>query len=107
MNDKRESQRAYFASLIDQRGHIIIERSRRSKGIYRSLRLVVKPLTSSVASWVSENFLGGKFIGNSDSCGLIYVTREAAAILAEVYPYLIEKREVAKLVFDFVRTVGC
>lgn len=104
-----ETDKAYFAGLIDANGTINIQRSYR-KGIVigRQILLDIENLSQSQVAWVKARFKGTSIRQreNGQRYAARFKTRWAASALVDVSSYVLGKQKEIRLVFKFASVVS-
>ena len=101
-----EADCAYLAALLDHSAKIEIKRGRRGRSIYRTLLLRVHGLSETVTHWLIEKFGPGHCYQSPEGAVVTYVTRRAAEICVQAYPYLQTFKDRARLVTRFASSLG-
>ena len=104
-----DSEKTYFAGLIDANSVIQIKRRYRGAGlISREIVLTINGLTKAQVDWIRARFKHGRLIKpeKSSTYGVCFGTRWAATALVEVVGHIIAKAKELSLVFRFASAVG-
>lgn len=101
-----EAECAYLAGLIDQCGHVRIQREKRKTGTYRTLLLKLQGLSASGAAWLLQKFGPGISVTRPSGNEITFITRRAAVVCVHAYPYLLDMKESARLVTRFAASLG-
>lgn len=102
-----DNDKAYLAALIDCSARIRIRHARRSDGRKKSEFIFsLTRIPAAVALWIQQRFPPEGLRTGPRGYRVTYVTRSASAILAETFPFLVLKREHAKLVWRYARTLS-
>lgn len=101
-----ETDCAYLAGLMDRAATVRIVRENRRRAIYRTLLLEIGGLTYETAEWMLEKFGPGHSVSDSKGVEITYVTRRAADICVQAYPYLQRFKKHAQLVTRFASSLG-
>ena len=103
-----DTDRAYFAGLVDGCGSIRVQRRMGGKTVVcREIILTLSGLSKKAVRWVEERFQGVHTgVKNTPSRGVVmwritFQTRWAATALAHVAEFLKIKESEARLVFRF------
>ena len=107
---KQENIAAYAAGIFDGEGYVGIDRVSKSKGskkIHHSIRIVISQKDGAIMDWLKNNFGGNIYSQRNGTLYSIYRWRihskKAADFLKFVYPYLIIKKRQAKLAIWFMK----
>lgn len=104
-----ETDKAYFAGLIDSSGSIHVRRTcRAGKVIRREMILNIEPLNTKQLTWIKARFKGATiwFRKSEGRYAVRFGTRWAATALTEVLGHMIAKDAEARLVFKFASAVS-
>lgn len=112
----RDVDRAWLAGFIDGEGHIGLVALRSGKYGGGRYELVVAVFNTHIPTLVSihEDWPGGRMYtrerdtekGHRISGTVKWVSRKAANLLQEVYPFLRTKKEQARVALEFVETLN-
>lgn len=100
---------AYLAAIIDGEGHLTI-----SKGVYKETRIAYNPRIGITSSYLPlmelvKTVYGGNYCDSKNKIGkpvfIWYISSKTdiERILLKILPYLLCKREKAKILLNFVR----
>lgn len=104
-----ETDKAYFAGLVDALACIKIRRKRRADHVRRDLVMQFDGLTKSQVDWIRARFTHALIEGagkKSPAFRVTFETRYAAAALTEALGYMIRMDAEARLVFKFASAVS-
>lgn len=107
-------QLAYFAGLFDGEGHLSVDLQRASKcrkKDYYSLRFVIANTNLEVIQWLINTFNGTlqidkKIKGCKQGYKFLLWGPKMFAVLEGAYPYMIVKKPIVEVAFEFKKTIG-
>ena len=101
-----ETEKAYIAGIIDGEGNMSLSKMSNSEVSYR-VNLYISNTNKELINWLHHKFRNGviytvKSVGNRKQCYKYNLCHNLGAnIIKVVFPYLIVKREQAKLILDY------
>jgi len=105
---KKQIIAAYAAGIFDGEGYVGIDKVSKSTGsktIHYAVRIVISQKDGSLMNWLKSNFGGNVYQQRNGTNYSIYRwrihSRKAQQFLAMIYPYLVIKKEQAKLALEF------
>lgn len=101
-----ETDCAYLAALLDHEGSVEIKRGRRGHTVYRTLLMYISGVSEETSKWLVEKFGAAHRYYGPEGVKVTYVTRRAAEICVQAYPYLRTFKERARLVTRFASSLG-
>lgn len=104
-----ETDKAYFAGLVDVSGSVKIRRRYRDGEIVsREIVLSIEGLSGSQVGWVKARFKRAQLarVGNTPATGVYFITRWAATALSEILDYIVSRQHEARLVFKFASAIA-
>ncbi len=106
---------AYVAGIFDGEGHLSIEKQsangKERKHDYYTLRIVIANTNLELIDWLVTKFNGSKqkckkYEGYKQGYKFLLFGEKLFGFLVNIYPYLIVKKPIADVAFEFRKTVG-
>lgn len=106
---------AYVAGIFDGEGHLSIEKQSANgiqrKHDYYTLRIVIANTNLQLIDWLVTKFNGSKQIskkveGHKQVYKFVLFGDKLFDLLVNMYPYMIIKKPIADVAFEFRKTVG-
>jgi len=106
VNEQRlsESEKAYFAALVDSLGTFRVLRRNTPRGVHREIIMQFDGVSAAQVDWIKSRFRRARIVKRekkSLSSRVYFETRWAAEALVDASSYLLAKKSEVGLVFKF------